>query len=216
MLPDGSGVWLNAGSKLNYKKAFDGKTREVELTGEAFFDVAKDPERPFIIHTSKMDVKVLGTQFNVKAYELDKNFETSLIKGSVEISVLADPGKKYLLKPNQKLVLAKDIVASRSAIKKNGAAGVQIKELTYLAGTNADIESSWTRNILSFEDEPFSEVAKKMERWYDVKFEFKDKRWENEFLKGSFEKESLDQAMNALKFTTGFNFSIKDKIISIY
>ncbi len=216
MLPDGSGVWLNAGSKLNYKKTFDDKIREVELTGEAFFDVVKDPERPFIIHTSKMDVKVLGTQFNVKAYELDKNFETSLVKGSVEISVLADPEKKYLLKPNQKLVLAKDMVASGIAGEKNNVAGVQIRELTYLAGTNADIESSWTRNILSFEDEPFSEVAKKMERWYDVKFEFKDKRWENEYLKGSFEKESLDQAMNALRFSFGFNFSIKDKIISIY
>jgi ferric-dicitrate binding protein FerR (iron transport regulator) len=166
-----------------------------------------------------MDVKVLGTQFNVKAYEQDKNFETSLIKGSVEVFLNKDPSKKYHLKPNQKLVLA-NVVSDNG--RNTGITRVAeepliiIKALTYINGTNNDVESSWTRNILSFEDESFSEVSKKMERWYDVKFEFRDKRWENEFLSGSFEKESLDQAMNALKFSTGFNFSINNKIISIY
>ncbi len=218
LLPDGSGVWLNAGSKLSYQKKMDGKLREVELTGEAFFDIVKDPARPFIIHTSKMDVKVTGTQFNVKAYELDKTFETSLINGSVEVSLTKDPLKKYILKPNQKFVLASIDTAGRVEAGSSPAPSdkVQIKELTYRPGTNSDVESSWTRNILSFEDEPFSEVSMKMERWYDVKFEFKDKRWGNEFLSGSFEKESLEQAMTALRFSTGFNFSIRNKIISIY
>ncbi len=219
LLPDGSGVWLNAGSKLSYQKKMDGKMREVELEGEAFFDIVKDPARPFIIHTSKMDVKVLGTRFNVKAYERDKTFETSLINGSVEIRLKNAPSKKYTLKPNQKLVLGGDEPhnpTTSATEKTQGEDKVELKELTYLEGSTADVESSWTRNILSFEDEPFSEVSKKMERWYDVRFEFKNKRWENEFLRGSFEKESLEQAMTALKFTTGFNFSIKDKIISIY
>lgn len=219
ILPDGSSVWLNAGSKLNYNKNFDAALREVYLTGEAFFDVVKDPKRPFVIHTSKMDVKVLGTQFNVKAYEQDKTFETSLLHGSVEVFLKKDRGTKYLLKPNQKLVLAnKGPQQNKNASPGTNAREsiVQIKELTYINGTNNDVESSWTRNILSFEDESFSEVSKKMERWYDVKFEFNNKRWENEFLSGSFEKESLDQAMTALKFSTGFDFSIKDKIITIY
>lgn len=220
LLPDGSSVWLNAGSKLTYNKKFNAASREVYLTGEAFFDVVKDPQRPFLIHTSKMDVKVLGTQFNVKAYEQDKTFETSLIHGSVEVFLKKDQGKKYLLKPNQKLVLTNKDGSQQNKNFKPGidAKGplVQIKELTYINGTNNDVESSWTRNILSFEDESFSEVSKKMERWYDVKFEFNNKRWENEFLSGSFEKESLDQAMSALKFTAGFDFSIKDKIITIY
>jgi ferric-dicitrate binding protein FerR (iron transport regulator) len=219
ILPDGSSVWLNAGSKLNYNKNFDAALREVYLTGEAFFDVVKDPERPFLIHTSKMDVRVLGTQFNVKAYEQDKTFETSLIHGSVEVFLKKEPGKKYLLKPNQKLVLTnkasqQNKITDVSADLKEPL--VQIKELTYINGSNKDVESSWTRNILSFEDESFSEVSKKMERWYDVKFEFNNKHWETEFLSGSFEKESLDQAMTALKFSTGFDFSIKDKIITIY
>ncbi len=219
LLPDGSGVWLNAGSKLSYSKKMDGKLREVELEGEAFFDIVKDLARPFIIHTSKMDVKVLGTRFNVKAYEQDKTLETSLINGSVEIRLKNAPLKKYTLKPNQKLVLGGDEPANlttTAAERTQEEDKVELKELTYLEGSTADVESSWTRNILSFEDEPFLEVSKKMERWYDVTFEFKNKRWENEFLRGSFEKESLEQAMTALKFTTGFNFSIKDKIISIY
>jgi ferric-dicitrate binding protein FerR (iron transport regulator) len=220
LLPDGSGVWLNAGSSLRYNKRFDGKIREVSLTGEAFFDVVKDIERPFIIHTSKMDVKVLGTRFNVKAYEQDKTFETSIINGSVEVRLKKAPLEKYTLKPNQKLVLSsvdqQETGLTNKSETKQVEDKVEVKNLTYLPGTNEDIESSWTRNILSFEDEPFSEVCKKMERWYDVKFEFKNKRWENEFLHGSFEKESLEQAMNALKFTSGFNFSIRDKIISIY
>ena len=219
ILPDGSSVWLNAGSKLNYNKNFDASVREVYLTGEAFFDVVKNPERPFVIHTSKMDVKVLGTQFNVKAYEQDKTFETSLINGSVEVFLKKDPAKKYLLKPNQKLVLANDLGVQSTNIKPGQIAtdpDVQIRELTYINGTNKDVESSWTMNILSFEDESFSEVSKKMERWYDVKFEFNNKQWENEFLSGSFEKESLGQAMTALKYSFGFDFSIKNKLITIY
>lgn len=219
LLPDGTGVWLNAGSNLNYDKKFDGKLREVHLSGEAFFDVVKDAARPFIIHTSKMDVKVFGTQFNIKAYEQDRTFETSLITGSVEVSLTKDPSKKYTLKPNQKLVLGADKNAQQNNPDRTQIAAtneIEIRQLTYLAGSNSNIESSWTRNVLSFEDEPFSEVSKKMERWYDVKFNFQNKHWENQYLSGSFENESLDQAMSALRFSTGFNYSIKDKIISIY
>ena len=89
---------MNAGSVLKYPKEFKGDTREVYLTGEAFFDVVKNPARPFIIHTSSIDVKVLGTKFNVKAYPNDKTVETSLVQGSVEVFVKNRPGEKYLLK----------------------------------------------------------------------------------------------------------------------
>lgn len=222
-LPDGSDVWLNAGSKLNYDKSFDGNLREVYLTGEAYFDVVRNEEKPFIIHTSRINVRVLGTQFNVKAYEEDKTTETSLIKGSVEVFLKNDPSKKYLLKPNQKLVLSNESLR----VKEKPAGDVvnnqltfnpraEITELNYLSDTKTDVESSWTRNILSFEDELFSEVAKKMERWYDVTIQFKNKRWEREYMSGSFEQESLEQAMKALKYTTGFNFKIEGKVITIY
>jgi len=223
LLPDGTNVWLNSGSKIMYNKDLDTSSiREVYLSGEAFFDVVKNAGRPFIIHTAKMDVKVLGTRFNVKAYDDDQTTETSLIKGSVEVSLKNNPGRKYLLKPNQKLVLSNDLPVKAAkgmatvALPEVTTNLVEIKPLTYLQGTETDIESSWTKNLLSFEDEAFIDVAKKMERWYDVSIEFKNKRWEDKFLNGSFEKESLEQALKALKYTTGFNYKIDHNKITIY
>lgn len=223
LLPDGSNVWLNSGSKITYNKDFEtGGLREVNLTGEAFFDVVKNPKRPFIIHTSRIDIKVLGTRFNVKAYDNDQTTETSLIKGSVEVFLKSDLRKKYLLKPNQKLVLQNTETAGKikQSNTKNpipqAAQYIEIRPLTYLEGTETNIESSWTKNILSFEDEAFTEVAKKMERWYDVVFEFKNKRLEQQFINGSFEKESLEQALKALKYSTGFNYKIEGKKVLIF
>ena len=220
LLPDGSNVWLNSGSKLTYNKSFETGLREVYLSGEAFFDVVKNSKRPFIIHTSKIDVKVLGTSFNVKAYENDKTVETSLIKGSVEVFLRKNPSNAYVLKPNQKLVLQNEEIIKNKNNRPLKAADmpplVAIKQLSYLKGTNTDIESSWTKNILSFEDEMFADVAKKMERWYDIKLEFNNKKWVKQYLSGSFEKESLEQALKALQFTTGFKYKKEDKTISIY
>ena len=137
VLPDGSTVWLNAGSKLDYTKIGSTGNREVQLTGEAFFDVVKNPERPFIIHTSKIDVKVLGTKFNVKAYPEDKTVETSLVQGSVEVFVKNRPGEKYLLKPNQKLVLlnnteADEALPKATEIRSSKLPIIAIDHLTYL------------------------------------------------------------------------------------
>ncbi len=220
LLPDGSNVWLNSGSKLNYGKNFETGKREVYLSGEAFFDVVKNPLRPFIIHTAAIDVKVLGTRFNVKAYADDKTTETSLIRGSVEVYLKNNPSKKYVLKPDEKLVLLNEVLKEKIKPNKISTIAVQpvvqIKALTYLKNSETDIETSWTKNILSFEDEEFAEVAKKMERWYDASFEFRNKQLEQQYLSGSFEKESLEQAMKALKFSTGFNFKIEGKKILIY
>jgi transmembrane sensor len=220
LLPDGSNVWLNSGSKLTYHKSFETGLREVYLTGEAFFDVVKNPQRPFIIHTAKIDVKVLGTRFNVKAYENDKTIETSVIKGSVRVFLRDNPSNAFLLQPNQKLVLQNE---ERPRLKNTTLAKaadmvplVAIMKLSYLKGTNTDIESSWTRNILSFEDEMFVDVAKKMERWYDINIEFKNRKWEQQYLSGSFEKESLEMALKALQFSTGFTYKQENKTISIY
>lgn len=220
LLPDGSTVWLNGGSKLEYSKRFAKDTREVYLKGEAFFDVVKNPKRPFIIHTAKMDVRVLGTRFNVKAYEDDATTETSLIRGSVEVFLKNKPSEKYLLKPNEKLVLQNNPLpsAEKNTEKQNirKSPVVEIKELTYINGSEKDVETSWTRNILSFEDESFLDVAHKMERWYDVNFEFKNKKWEKQYLRGSFENETLEQAMTALKFSNGFNYRIEKNKVTIY
>lgn len=222
LLPDGSSVWLNSGSQLTYTTEFEkGKTREVTLKGEAFFDVVKNAQRPFIIHTDKLDVKVLGTRFNVKAYPGDKTTETSLIRGKVEVYLHSKPAEKYVLHPSEKLVLLNEVQAlgkleGNQNLSPDAAKEVVIKPLSYLSGTHTDIESSWTRNILSFQDESFADVAKKIERWYDVKFEFDNTRWNQERLNGSFEDETLEQAMIALQYSTGFEYKRKGNTIHIY
>jgi ferric-dicitrate binding protein FerR (iron transport regulator) len=222
-LPDGSTVWLNAGSKLDYSKIYESGNREVYLTGEAFFDVVKNPARPFIIHTSSIDVKVLGTKFNVKAYPEDKTVETSLVQGSVEVFVKNRPGEKYLLKPNQKLVLLNEeqAVAKSSLVNNRKDINLPIIAITHLTYPKNDTlatETSWTRNKLSFEGESFVEIAKKMERWYDVTITFKNQELEEEALNGDFSKETLQQALEALRFTNNnsFRYKIEGKTVIIY
>ena len=100
VLPDGTKVWLNSGSQLDYDKNYGNKLREVSLIGEAYFDVVKNPERPFLIHTRKMDIKVIGTAFNVKCYPGEKTTETSLVRGSIEVT-LKDRQEKIMLKPTK-------------------------------------------------------------------------------------------------------------------
>lgn len=222
-LPDGSTVWLNAGSKLDYSKINETGNREVHLTGEAFFDVVKNPARPFIIHTSSIDVKVLGTKFNVKAYPEDKTVETSLVQGSVEVFVKNRPGEKYLLKPNQKLVLLNEeqAVAKPSLVNNRKDVNLPIIAITHLTYPKNDTlatETSWTRNKLAFEGESFAEVAKKMERWYDVQIMFNNQELELEELNGDFSKETLQQALEALRFTSNnrFRYKIEGKTVIIY
>jgi ferric-dicitrate binding protein FerR (iron transport regulator) len=220
-LPDGSRVWLNAGSKLTFGENFGDNIREVTLTGEAFFDVVKNPAKPFVIHTSTIDVKVLGTQFNVKSYPSDKTTETSLIRGSVEVVVKTRHNEKYVLKPNEKLVVLNEGVKPVSVDAGSGRMLnrdniIAIKNLTYQKGDTADIESAWIRNKLSVKEMPFSEMAKIMERWYDVRFEFGNKKMEDLYITGSFDNETLIQLLEALQFSFAFNYEINDKTVTVY
>ncbi|MBK6938333.1 MAG: FecR family protein [Chitinophagaceae bacterium] len=220
-LLDGSTVWLNAGSKLDYGKDFGGAKREVYLTGEAFFDVAKNPEKPFIIHTNAIDVKVIGTQFNVRCYPTDKMVETSLIKGSVEVLV-KNRGEKWVLRPNEKL-LVENISYQPLKKERNVAEPVRarkvfvaIKPLTYQNNDSVSVEAAWVKNWLSFKDESFAEVAQKMERWFDVEFEFRNESVKELSMYGTFTSESLQQALEALEFSFGFKYAIQGKKVIIY
>ncbi|HZK64965.1 MAG TPA: FecR family protein [Puia sp.] len=96
LLPDGTTVWLNAGSRLTYDSLYGNEPREVTLSGEGFFDVVKNPQKPFIIHTGKINIRVLGTIFNVKSYPEEKTIETSLIQGSIEVSFSDSSSKRII------------------------------------------------------------------------------------------------------------------------
>jgi ferric-dicitrate binding protein FerR (iron transport regulator) len=206
-LPDGSNVWLNASSELTYDKDFDKNLREVTLTGEAFFDVVRDPEHPFIIHTKVIDVKVLGTQFNVKAYPDDSYTEASLIRGSLEVTVNNRPNEKHLLKPKEKVSVPNNINGSSEKIGEKPS--IVTEPLTYYHVDSTIIETSWVDNKLVFqENETFSEVALKMERRYGVHIIFPDKAVGDQRIYGSFTKETIDQALDALKEVFKFNYKI--------
>ncbi|HKP32519.1 MAG TPA: FecR family protein, partial [Chitinophagaceae bacterium] len=117
VLPDGSSVWLNAGSKLTYSKDFGTKDRNVTLTGEAFFDVVSNEEVPFEITTPTLQIKVLGTAFNVKSYPSEKTSETTVIRGRVEIISNQRPNEKFVLKPNEKLVVSNSVTINDRLIQ---------------------------------------------------------------------------------------------------
>jgi transmembrane sensor len=220
VLPDGSLVWLNAGSKLSYDRNYGNSKREINLTGEAFFEVVHNSEKPFIIHTSIMDIKVLGTKFNVKSYPSDKTVEATLIRGSLEVSVKNRSNQKIILKPNQKIVLKNTQRtpiqnAPFGHLKDKEPPTLSIHNLTYEPTTGDILETSWVENKLIFQDEPFNELAEQMERWYGVKIRFEDANKEDIRFTGIFKNETIQQALEALRFTSKFNYTIQNNEITI-
>jgi transmembrane sensor len=208
-LSDGTIVWLNAGSILTYDSSYNKNIREVALTGEGFFDVFKNKNKPFIIHTSKINIKVLGTVFNVRSYAIDKTTEASLIRGSIEVSFQDNPNKKIILKPNEKIVVNNDQNAadipenalSVTSKKINRIPGVTVRKLTHEYRTGEIIETSWTENKLIFQDESFDQISHQLERWYGVSIIFKNQQLKENHLTGNFTNETMRQALDALKLT---------------
>ena len=212
-LPDGSIVWLNAGSKITYSQPFGENERTVGLTGEAYFDVVKK-DIPFIIHTNGASIRVLGTTFNVRSYPSEKKIETSLVKGRVEVILDKNPDNKYVLKPSQKLVLATEETKLKKGNREKENPIAVLSNIHYIDSSTI-AETSWVENKLVFDDESFEEIARKMERWYGVTIRFKADKLKTERLTGIFEKETIYQALGALRESTPFNFTIKSNEIII-
>jgi ferric-dicitrate binding protein FerR (iron transport regulator) len=209
-LPDGSKLWLNAGSKVSYADVPAGGRRELTLTGEAFFDIKHDPGHPFIIHTGKLDIKVLGTSFNVKAYPNDSTIETTLINGKVEIDWPGGSQAGILLRPNEKVVIPvggdKKIIAGNRIAHTAIAPDPQYKTV---------IETSWVEDKLVFRNEAFSDVSRKLERWYNIHFSFEDKRYLEDKLTAYFKDQPIRNVMDALQISLGFQYRIEGDTIHI-
>lgn len=192
VLSDNTVVWLNSGSRLIYPSHFTGKTREVLLYGEAFFEVSKNPEKPFIVKTSELDIKVLGTQFNVSAYAEDNAIQTVLKEGSVGIR-RKDAGlfdKDIILKPNQ--------LASFDKISNN----------TKINEVDVSRYILWTKGMISFDEIDFVRVVKKLERFYNISINFSDPQKEIIRISGKLDllqgrKEAMEylEKVSLLKFT---------------
>lgn len=222
ILPDGSKVWLNSGSKLIYK-TFSNSLREVVLEGEAYFDVIKDPSRPFIVHTDVIDIRVLGTAFNVKSYPNEKKAEASLIRGLIEVTRLDKSDKKVLLHPNEKITILKKATPelvqksdNEYDLKIKPSETYKITGFTYSKTDNSVIETSWRENKLAFEDMRFDELAPQLERWYGVKIVFADESLRRIQFRGSFVNETVTQALDALKLNGDFNYKTTNNEIEIY
>ena len=218
-LPDGSTVILNTGSKLSYNKDFGAGTREIYLSGEAFFDIARNEKVPLTVHAGNVDIRVKGTAFNVKAYTEDSTVEASLIRGVIEVCSKNDQERKILLRPNEKIVIGK-VPAIKSSGKDIPA--LPEKEELYILGkvrTNPSDSSireiAWTRNKLVFNREPFYSLAQKMERWYNVSVRFDDESLMKITFTGSFEKENIREALDALRQITAFEYSIENRNVVI-
>lgn len=223
VLPDGSQVWLNAGSNLEYNNlVFNEKLREVSLNGEAYFDVVKNTDKPFIIHTRKMDIKVLGTAFNVRSYNNEKTAEASLIRGLIEVTLKDRKDQKIILKPNEKISISteeKATVPDKSPVikhKTSPAPQIVIKELQPNPLNNIIGEIAWTQNKLYFDAESLEEISLMLERWFGKKVVIQNEVLKTVRYTGNFESESLEEVLAYLKLSKPFNFRIENDTVFIY
>ena len=172
VLPDQSVVWLNAGSSVKYAENKEKRVRELQLKGEAYFDIAPDTTKPFIVKTEKMDIRVVGTSFNVKAYDDDEMADVALVSGKVDV-MIGSRSENIRLEPNQKLALNKET---------NDALVTTVYGPDYYA---------WKEGNLRFSEQPFSTIAKDMERAYNVKIKIESELLKSEVFSGSFTKHHL-------------------------
>ncbi len=210
-LPDSTVVWLNAGSKLTYPKEFGAVSREVNLVGEAYFEVKKSNDNPFIIHTNRMDIRVLGTTFNVKSYPGEPTSEAALIRGSIEVFIKNRPDEKIVLKPNEKIVVQEytataEKMAESTVVTGVNAPSVAIKPVVYNRIDNTVLETAWVDNKLVFDETYFPDMVKMMERWYGVTIQVENKQLDSQQFTGSFRKETLDEALRALQHVSDFTY----------
>ncbi len=182
-LPDGSEVWLNARTRLIYR-SFSSKSRQVELKGEAFFKVARNEQAPFVVKTNECEVEVLGTTFNVMAYDEFGRKEITLLNGKVNVRM---GEAEKVLKPGQALIL------------KN--------HYFYVDEVNPSEASGWVQNKFNFKNIPLSELMKRLENWYDVDITLENKTGREVNFTGTFKnEESIWQVLDAIKVYTPINY----------
>ena len=192
-LPDGSEVWMNSGSTLSFPKQY-AAIRNVELTGQAYFNVIKDG-KPFVVKTRLGVIEVMGTSFDVKAYP-DETFQTTLVEGSVKVS--NNSNQIATLKPGQQSIITP---ANEFSMKE----------------VNTELSTSWKEGKLMFVKEPFANVAKALERWYNVKIELQGERLKKLGYTGTIEMETFVEVLELINTTTPikYKFDKNTRILKI-
>lgn len=220
-LPDGSKVWLNSGTSIQYKNSFGVDNRDIKLSGEAFFEVAKNKQLSFVVNTSEICVTAVGTKFNVKAYDEEKTIETTLLEGSVKLeSNVVKLQENLLLRTNEKAVFTKK-EQSFNIVDNNSSENEQekVEEIRPSMQIIQKIDPapivSWKENRWIINNEKLGSFSVKLERRYDVNFIF-----DNEILKqysfgGTLEDETLEQILDAISYAAPIKYVIDSKTVYI-
>ena len=191
-LPDSTKVWLNAQSRLVYPVTFRKNGRQVELDGEAYFEVKRNEKSPFIVKTGKVDVKVLGTEFNVSCYSNTPDFEVSLLKGAVELES-EDFSNTYQMKPGEQV---------RFVSGKYISSG--IKDMNYF---------KWKEGLLCFTNLPIEEIIKKLCLYYDVRIEVGDLPFLKDPYSGKFRaKDGVEHVLKVLQLEHKFSYKVDNEL----
>jgi ferric-dicitrate binding protein FerR (iron transport regulator) len=196
VLYDGTKVWLNSGTTLKFPLVFKEGQRKVSITGEGFFDVAKNSEKPFLVNAGQLDIEVVGTRFNVCAYPDDQKYYTTLEEGKVH-ATNRFTGERLSLKPGEQAIL-----------------DFNTKAIS-LQTVDTELYTSWKENLLKFENAEFTDVVKKMERWYDVKIIVDETMLFNKRYNMTIKTESLREMLRLLAFTTPMKYEIKEDQVLI-
>ena len=220
-MSDGSKIWLNAGTKLTYKNSFGTDNREVNLSGEAFFEIEKNPLIPFIVQTSEINITALGTKFNVKAYEEEKTIETTLVEGSVRLEgnyfklaeevILNGKEKAVFTKLNQTLELA----SNNQPSTENQIEPKQKSELKIITSIEPDPIISWKDERWIINNEKLGALSKKLERRFDVNFIFDNDLLMEYSFGGTLEDETLEQVLEAISSSSPIKYAIQGKSVYI-
>lgn len=231
ILSDGTRVWLNAETVLEYPVAFNKDQREVYLEGEAFFEVQKKENKiPFIVKTDDIDIEVLGTCFNVMAYADEETVETTVVEGSILVLTKGlEPSqeRKVLLKTNQKATLIKkgsrvllsEVELDKPMLVKSVQTTPSItptEKEQILVSSKVDVElhTAWKDDMLVFQSETLENITYKLERWYDVEVYIENEELKNCRYTGKFEhKETLSQLLEILSLTTPIHYTIDQNVV---
>jgi ferric-dicitrate binding protein FerR (iron transport regulator) len=222
-LDDGTKVWLNAESKLRYPKTYGVKQRNVMLSGEAYFEVAKNGKIPFIVNANGINITALGTSFNVKAYDDDGTVETTLTEGAVQIASDNNATlQPIVLQPNQRVLLTAggsvvqqsaevELYAAENSAPHQASDGAKKVKVVHLTDTRP--YTSWKDERWVFKHQNLSELSVKLGRRYNVAFVFEDEQLKDYTISGTLLDETLEQVLNTLRLTVPIKYSIDHKTV---
>jgi len=205
ILPDGSKVWLNAASSIRFPTAFMGKKREVEISGEVYFEIAENARMPFIVKKGDMKVQVLGTHFNVKAYDDEVKTKVTLLEGKVKVT--SGNGGSAVLKHGQQAILQRF---------QNGSGQPTTQKISVKEEVDLEEIMAWKEGLFVFRNDDLISIMQRLQRWYDIHLEYESNDASASHFTGTISRDAdLSKVLKMLELTGGVHFEIKEKTIII-